>query len=516
VDAPEARTDDPDPAYDRTRDNKTALEPEPDQPEPQKSLSSKAAKGFLWALIGFAGIQVGSYATYAIASGILGPAQIGLVGALLTIVFWVDIFLDTGLAASVIYEQEQGQTHRTRVAFTLTGIMAVVMVAAVLLGAPLIASFFEAQGEVGLFRMVALVIAAKGLNQVPSAMLRRDLDFRKGTFVMLTQSVLRFVVAVSLLHAGHGVAGMLIGIVSAEIATTALTWVLVGFRPHLAFDRAVASELYRYALPVFGSTLIGMLWINGDYLIVGSHFGAKSSQFGNYYTAFRLPELILGSLYNIFSKVAFPTYSAARAAGPDKLQEASLRSLRLLCLVGFSASVGMSLVARDFIGWQFPGFSGAVTTMTVLCIAGGFVGVGFASGDLYNAIGRQRMGLAFNLIGTPILLVGFLVAVPHGIVAVAAVHVAVMVPYAFIRIEVANRLIGTTWSQSLRGLLPSLAAVVGILAFALPVRLMLDGGVLRLLLIVAAGGIGAVLGVSVGARSTVQEIRHMALKALGR
>lgn len=483
---------------------------------PKTDLSGKAARGALWALIGFLGIQVGAYATYTIASGILGPRDIGLVGALLTIVFWVDIFLDTGLAASIVYEQEHGQTHRTRVAFTITTLLSLIATGGVLLAAPLIADFFDAPGEIGLFRLVAVVVAAKGLNQVPSAMLRRDLDFRLATIVNLTQSLLRFVIAVGLLVMGHGVVGMLLGIIGAEVARTALTWWFIRFRPYIAFDRVVASEMLRYGLPVFGSTLIGMLWLNGDYLVVGSHFGAQSREFGNYYTAFRLPELVLGSLYNIFSRVAFPAYAAARNAGPEKLREASLRSLRLLCLMGFTASIGMALVASDFIGWQFPKFTGAVLPMVVLCVAGGFVGVGFASGDLYNAIGRQRLGLVFNLIGTPILFLGFLIAAPHGIVAVASVHVAVMVPYAFIRIGVANRLIGTTWGESFAGLAPAALATAGMLAFALPVRLLLDGGPLRLIGIVVAGGVGALVGVVVGARSTLAELRELALKATGR
>jgi len=485
-------------------------------PTPKANLTGRAAKGFLWALVGFLGIQVGSYATYTVASRILGPAQIGLVGALLTIVFWIDVFLDTGLAASIIYEQEAGQTHRTRVAFTMTTILSGAATLGVLVGAPLLADFFEATHDVPLFRLLAVVVAVKGLNQVPSAMLRRDLDFRKTTAVAMTQSVLRFVVAVTLLELGHGVVGMLIGIIASELISTSLTWFFVRFRPHIEFDAVVTRELFRYGLPVFGSTLIGMLWLNGDYLVVGSHFGAKSSQFGNYYTAFRLPELVLGSLYNIFSKVAFPTYAAARDAGAEKLKEASLRSLRLLCLMGFTAGIGMALVAPDFIDWQFPGFAGAVTPMVVLCIAGGFVGVGFASGDLYNAIGRQRLGLVFNLIGTPILFVGFLIAVPHGIVAVAVVHVAVMVPYAFVRIGVANRLVGTTWAQSLRALVPSVVAVAGMLACALPVRELLDGGKLRLVAIVAAGAVGALLAVGLGARSTVLEFKELLMKAAGR
>jgi hypothetical protein len=91
-----------------------------------------------------------------------------------------------------------------------------------------------------------------------------------------------------------------------------------------------------------------------------------------------------------------------------------------------------------------------------------------------------------------------------------------MVPYSFIRIEVANRLIGTTWGESLAALSSAASAVAGILLFALPVRLLLDGGFLRMAAVAVAGVVGAVVGVSVGARSTYGELKDLALKAAGR
>jgi PST family polysaccharide transporter len=484
---------------------------------PPPDLTRKAAGGFVWALLGFVFVQAGAFATYTIASRILGPSSIGLVGTLLTVVFWIDVFLDTGLGASIIYEQESGQTHRVKVAFTLTCGMTLVAAALVFFGAPLIAGFYRASDDVGLFRLLALLVLAKGLNQVPGAMLRRDMSFQKGMFIQLTRSLSRFGIAVWLLESGHGVVGMLIGIITAEALGTIVTWLFVRFRPAIRFDRAAAGEMFRYGLPVFGATLLGMLWLNGDYLVVGRKFGGDSIEYGNYYTAFRLPELVLGSFYNIFANIAFPMFAAARDAGIDTLRSASLRSLRLLCLVGFSAGVGMALVAQDFIlVFYGDAFSGAITPMEVLCIAGGFVGVGFASGDIYNAIGRQKLGLLFNMIGTPILITGFLLASDHGIVAIAVVHVVVMIPYSFIRIGVANRLIGTTWPQSFDALSSAAAAVVGITLFALPVRLLLDQGVPRMVAIVIAGGIGAAVGVAVLARSTYTELRELVMKALGR
>ena len=121
-------------------------------------------------------------------------------------------------------------------------------------------------------------------------------------------------------------------------------------------------------------------------------------------------------------------------------------------------------------------------------------------------MGKPRLGLYFSLIFVPILLGGFLLFIDRGVVAIAAVHVAVIIPYSAFRIEVANRLLGTTWKQSILALRPAAALVAGICAFALPLRLLLDAGWVSLFAVFAAGVVGAVVGLAVGDRATLIEV----------
>ena len=479
------------------------------------SLGRKAAGGFVWALVGFALMQVGSFATYTIATKVLGADGIGVVGIALTLVFWIDILLGVGMGASLIFEQEKGQTERVAVAFTVNMMVAVVLSIAIYFGAGAIDDFLGA-GNPNLFRVVAALVLVKGLGQVPDAMLKRDLDFKRRAKADFTRSLGRFVISVSLLKAGVGPIAMVIGVLSAEIAATVVTWALVRFKPTLRFDLKIAGQMLRFGSAMFAAQLVGMLWLQGDYLVLSRHFNSKSRQFGEYYTAFRLPELVLGSVYNLFSNVAFPAYAAAREAGPEALRNASLKSLRLLCMFGFAAGVGMSLIARDFITVVYPEVLGAIPIMQLLCVAGGFVGVGYASGDLFNAMGKPRLGLYFSLIFVPILMGGFLLVVDRGVIAIAAVHVAVIIPYSAFRIQVANRLLGTTWKDSLIALRPAAALVIGIGAFAWPVRLTLDAGWGSLFAVFFAGLVGGFAGLAIGDRATLVELGEGGQKVLAR
>jgi PST family polysaccharide transporter len=498
----------------RLLDSAGDLMPEGELPEVPRNLTKTAARGFVLTLVGFIFLQIASFATYLVAGHYLSSSELGVVGKFLTVVFWMDVLLDMGMGAAIIRDQERGQTDRIGIAFSVNTIVAIIVSVGLYFGAPLIAGFFGVSDRIELFRMLALLALFRGLGQVPASMLERDMQYGKMASLGVTRSVIRFVIAIVMLAHGAGAAAMAVSVVIAEIVFTILTAILARFRPVFKWNSTDAFEMLRFGVSIFGARLSGMLWLNGDYLVIGSRL--SNAEYGDYYTAFRLPELLLGSVYNMFSTVAFPTYAAARKLGEVKLREAYLQALKLLCLFGFPVGMGMSLIARDFITVLFPTHLGAIAPMEILSLTAMWVSVGYASGDLYNAINKPRLGLYFNLLGTPILIGGFLLFVHDGIAAIAAVHLAVITPYAFFRMEVANRLIGTSWAEHLRALVPAAVTTAGIILFALPLRLTLSAGLGSMLAIIAAGSLGAFLGLLLGDRHAFSELRDIATQALKR
>src|SRR5206468_2118110 len=63
-------------------------------------------------------------------------------------------------------------------------------------------------------------------------------------------------------------------------------------------------------LPAAGTALLLCLVFNIDYLIVGRLLGAQALAF--YALGFRIPELVIISVFNVVSVVAFPLFSQVR------------------------------------------------------------------------------------------------------------------------------------------------------------------------------------------------------------
>lgn len=363
--------------------------------------------------------------------------------------------------------------------------------------------------------MLFLYLLFRGAGQVQDAVFKRDLDFRRRTLVAVASGLLRGVVSVGLAYAGYGAWAVVWGLLVGQLFLTLATSMLLRFRPLLLLDRGAVGGLLRYGLKYLSLKVLDALGENVDYVVVGVQLGA--AQLGLYYMAYRLPELVIANVFWIFSGVAFAIYSRARADGPAAFRAFMLKILTLTTLFGFTAGVGLALVARDAVLVLFSArWDPAVAPMTLIALAIGVSSIGYASGDMFPAIGRPGLLLAATLPATAVEVVAFVLVARYGIVAVAWVHLVFNCAFGVVRLLIADHVVGTTLGQCLRAMRPSLCTAAGVAALGLPVRLVLSPGLLALVAIVAAGTLGGVAALRLSSPDTYAELRGWGTAALRR
>ena len=480
----------------------------PAAPPQPHHLGRRAARGLVWSALAFGGNRLLIFAGTLVLARILTPHDFGVVTAAMTLILYVEIGLDLGVGAAVVYEQERGISPRVETAFTLNVLVAALLTAVAVVAAPAVAAFFRIPDEAALFRLLAAYLLLRGLAQVPESMLRRDLRFARRAAVDLVRAAVRVAVSVALAVGGLGAMAIVWGLLAGEAAGAVAAWRLAAFRPRLRLQRSAARQLLGFGGAAVAVKVVDAISLDGDYLVVGRMLGA--TQLGYYTIAYRLPELVLLNLYWVFSGVAFPVYSQARTAGRNVFSAAMLRALRLLTLYGFPAGIGLALVSRDAVLVLFSDrWASAIAPMALLSLAAALAAVGFASGDIFPALGRPGTLLRLNIGFTVVLLAAFVIVAPHGITAIAAVHLVAQSAYAVVRLAVANRLVGSTMRQSIAAMRHELAASAGIVAAALPVGLVTEAGAGSLLVIIGLGVAGGVAGVLLVDRSAVRELRSL-------
>jgi O-antigen/teichoic acid export membrane protein len=211
-------------------------------------------------------------------------------------------------------------------------------------------------------------------------------------------------------------------------------------------------------------------------------------------------------------------YSRIRSEGTMQMRDALYRALRLVALFSLPVGVGLALVARDAITLMY-GLDGeaagvATRTMEVLSIAGCFAGLGFATGDLLFAIGRPGVMIRINAVMVPVMLTAMWIVAPQGVVWVAVVHLVVAAIFTLVRQLVVNRIVEAELRRVLAALVPGLIVTICVTAVGLPVRLLTGGGFGSMVLIVAGGAVGGLVGLAIS-RSARAEARDLVAKVRG-
>lgn len=484
-------------------------------PDAASDLGRTAVKSLLWAGLGFALTRVTVFVTTLILAKLLVPEDFGVVAAALAVMSYLEIILDLGIGAAVIYEQEDGVTGRLNNAFTMGVLGCVGLTILGWVAAPWLAAFFHTPGQESIYRALFLFLLLRGLSQVHDAILRRDLRYRRRAAVEISRGIARAVVSIPLALTGFGAWSIVGGILASEVTGSALNWILVPFRPRLRLDRNVATTMLRFGLAVTALRVVSEIGMNSDYLVVGNRLGPI--ELGYYNLAYRIPEMILGAAYWVFSSVAFPVFSRAHHRHASDLGQTMLKVLRLSCLFGFTVGTVLALISRDMVTSILgPQWLPVVAPLTILSLAMALDAIGYASGDIFPAVGRPGLLLAINLPLTGVLVGGFVFASPHGVAAVAAVHLLFTALYGPLRLVLGCRLAKTSVREGISAMRPALCVAGGIVALALPVRLVTEAGVGSLAAIVATSFIGAALGLMIGGREAIPEIRAVLGHALNR
>jgi PST family polysaccharide transporter len=472
-------------------------------------LTTRAAKSFSWSAVSLGSNRLLVFVSTLVLARILTPHDFGVVAAAMTFILYLEVALDLGVGSALVYEQEAGITDRVQSAFTLNLLVSGALAIIGALAAPIVARFFNVSADAAIFRVLALYLLFRGLGQVSDALLRRDLLFRRRTLVDVARGVTRAGLSIALAVLGLGAWAIVWGFLAGEAVATAVAWMAVRFRPTWRLDRQSAGVLLRFGANVAAIDIMNELAFNSDYLVVANQLGA--TWLGFYTVAYKLPELLIVNVFWVFSDVAFPVYSRTRTAGTDALRRTMLKALTLTTLFGFAVGAGLAVVSRDAIVVLFSAkWRAAIPAMVVLSIAAGLSSVGFASGDIFPAVGRPGTLTWVNVPFTALRIAGFIVAAPHGIVAVAWVHLTVNLLYGGVRVVIANRFVGATSLDSARAFRPAALTAAGIVAVALPVRWLLAPGPGTLLLIIGAGCVGGAAGLALGGRESLRDIGRLA------
>jgi O-antigen/teichoic acid export membrane protein len=444
------------------------------------------ASGIRWGIIISIATQLARIVFLIALMRLLGPRNYGIVSQAAVIVAVAQIFVHFGLAVSIVQRPvlDQGDVGT---AFWLNIAMGLLLAVLMVLGAPLLSTFFKTEELTAVFRVLSISLVLKAMTVVPTALLTRHMRFRSAAMAEIASTFMSGVLGVGAATIGAGYWALVIQTVSYEAIYLLLMLYISGL-PDLSWSTTAARHLWSISSRVMGADLVNYVSDQSDKFFIARFLGP--TPLALYSLAFRVLQLTLAVLAQA-GRVTLPTFARLQD-DRERLARAFLNvteSVSLIVCPAMTLAILLAPVAVPMVfgaAWadavvplQF------VAAMTIQYVLGGFMG------PLTIAVGRADWEFRWSVVTMVVALVVFPIALQWGIVGVAVSYLIMLSVLNPIRFAVIQRLVPISARSCLRALAPAAACSVALAVVWLLTEALLRGVTSELIIATAASVTGS-------------------------
>lgn len=323
---------------------------------------------------------------------LLTPAEWGIAGMALVVVWFVAMFTDVGLAAALIQRPHIDEKDRSTLFWGALIIGCAASVASIAISG-LVADFFGEPDVQTLFAVASVTFAISSLEKVPGTLLAREMAFRALEVRQISATLAGAAVSLVLALAGAGAWAIIGNAVATAIVSCALLWIFVSWRPKLMFSWDSFRRMTHFGGTLLASQIATYFQVNGDKILIGRHLSAAA--LGSYQFAYQLMFMPIGSISYPLQAVLFPALSSIQE-DRERATRAWLRGKRLSVAAMTPLFLTLLVTSADLVPNLFgEQWSGAVPVVQLLSIGGVAYSLSTLNTSILLAYGK--VGTLFRL-----------------------------------------------------------------------------------------------------------------------
>ena len=261
---------------------------------------------------------------------------------------------------------------------------------------------------------------------------------------------------------GFGAWSLVWAEITGAVAYAVICWLMVSHRPgpfREWWNRQEMRTLLRFGIPTALNGGLATAVQNVDYLVIITTLGTAS--LGYYFVGFRIPELVIISVFLVFSQVTYPLYATVND-DPERLRRGYLLSTRVQATYGFAAGAGIAVAAPVLVPVLFgERYAATVPVMSAIAIYAVFRSLTAGSADVFKAVGRPELGMWLGVARLTLLVPVLFVSTKWGITGVAVGQLVMAVVFALITQQVVCRTMVLPMTRLLKTLVPCVLAGLG-------------------------------------------------------
>jgi len=424
-----------------------------------KSLASMSALNLVKALIQF-GI------TSAVSLFVL-PHEYGLIAFSTPIISFIALFTDMGLSSAVVRKSGLDRTEAGE-AFTCSLCVALGASLMLALAAWPLQKASHLDGLAPLLLVLTLAVLFNIAAAIPRALLERHLRYQTVAAYEFASLLVAATSSLAVLFCGGRIWAVVVNQVVLQLLRMALFWIASRHELALNFGWKKISGLLGFGGWVLATNVLAFFARNADNLLIGTFLGATAV--GIYGLAYQFMTLPLMAITWPASGVLLATLSSKRHAEGFDINPTIVGVTQATALISFPLmtfmAVGLSFPVDRLLS---PHWHQVVNVIGILAFAGAIQSIGSYNGAVLLAVGRPRVQFLLSVCTALVLIAGFLLALPYGIIVFAKVYVISTIVTTLIVLAAMIHFGGIEPLGYLRSLmLPIAGSLVGLGGFLVP------------------------------------------------
>lgn len=424
------------------------------------SLRQTAFKGVFWAFAEQFGSQIVSFLTSLVLARLLLPSDFGTVALFGVVMAVAKVFLDSGLAGSLIRSTNLEEKDLSTVFwFNLTS--GIVLYLVIFVTAPLVADFYDVPLLTSLIRVYGTILIIDSFVSVQNVQFVKRMDFKTNFKIQLPSILIGGISGVSFAYFGYGPWALVYAALIQNTVYALQYWFYSDWRPSWLFDRSRFTYHFSFGSKMMLSSLLDVTFNNIYTIIIGKKFSI--SQLGYYNRADSLKQLPVNNISGALNRVSFPLF-AKLSEDNVKLRSAYKKLLSLVIFV-VSPVIGLMVVSAEPLiklllteKW-LP----AVPYFQILSIAGVLYPIHSYNLNILQVKGRSDLFLKLEVLKKGLIIIVVMLSLPFGIWGLVWGQVVISILALFVNTHYTAKFLNYNMIDQLKDLLPSIF-IAGVVA----------------------------------------------------
>ena len=446
-------------------------------------VGSLVVSGTFWLLVQTVGSKVLMLVGQLVLAWLLSPEDFGEIGLAYTVLAFVTLLINPGIDVILVRRGRRFHLWSTP-AFYFSLITGLLGCAAMLIAAPIVAHFYNSPRLINLLAILAVATPIGSLMLVPTAKLRSEMRFGTLSMANFMQSLVQTGLTLVLAAMDFGVYSFVLPMPIVYAVVSSVLWWIARPKVRLRHPLQYWRHLIGDSSYIFGQRLLVTSVVQGDYIVLGTLFGA--AVVGPYFFAYGIA---VQSIRLTAGPMQLVLMAGLTRFTPFSLQQtqAALRATKSLVLFGMPLCMLQAVVARPFlVGIYGDKWLEAVPLVQLISIGTAFDVASWAASSLLQARGQFRVQLYWSCVFGPLffvfIVVGALLGESLGVAAALCIYYCLCSPalasWVFRSSGLTWHAIAAIYTRPLLvGLLTAGAALVALrLSASIGIPLLVQGG----------------------------------------